>query len=150
MLVVCHWVACLWYACADFGISVGASDNWRDADESDETLAIDHDHLGGSGYLRSIYWAIVGMSTVGYGDIIPTNSYETTFAALVILFGGLVLPAVVGGLAAYLGNWNVAVKVHRNKLSRVRSYMRNACIGTSLGAASIEILRLSLVPSGWS
>jgi len=68
MIVVCHWVACLWYACADFGIRAGSTDNWRDADEADETLAIDHDHLGGSGYLRAIYWAIVGMSTVGYGE----------------------------------------------------------------------------------
>jgi hypothetical protein len=68
MIVVCHWVACLWYACADFGIYAGSTDNWRDADEADETLAIDHDHLGGSGYLRAIYWAIDGMSTVGYGE----------------------------------------------------------------------------------
>ena len=61
-----------------------------------------------------------------------TNLYETTFSALVILFGGLVLPAVVGGLAAYLGNLNVAVKIHRNKLARVRSYMRNANMDQAL------------------
>ena len=66
------------------------------------------------------------------GDIVATNLYETTFSALVILFGGLVLPAVVGGLAAYLGNWNVAVKNHRNKLARVRSYMRNAKMDPAL------------------
>ena len=70
MVVVCHWVACLWYTCADFAVRAGAADNWRDADEADETLAIDHDHLGGSGYLRAIYWAIVGMSTVGYGKFL--------------------------------------------------------------------------------
>ena len=69
MVVVCHWVACLWYACADFGVRAGAADNWKDVDEDDETLAIDHDHLGGSEYLRAIYWAIVGMSTVGYGEL---------------------------------------------------------------------------------
>ena len=67
MAVVCHWVACLWHAYADFSVRAGAADNWREADEADETLAIDHEHLGGSGYLRAIYWAIVGMSTVGYG-----------------------------------------------------------------------------------
>ena len=27
-------------------------------------------------YLRSVYFAMVGMSTVGYGDIVPTNHLE--------------------------------------------------------------------------
>jgi hypothetical protein len=43
-----------------------------------------------------VYWAIVSTSTVGYGDIIPMNIVETTFATVIILFGGLVLPAIVG------------------------------------------------------
>ena len=72
-----------------------------------------------------MYWAIVGMSTVGYGDIVPTNIFETTFAAVVLLFGGLILPAIVGGLAAYLGNLNQAERAHRRKITRVKQYMRH-------------------------
>ena len=125
IIVVCHWVACFWLACADFSLLAGAANNWRSADEDDEMLSIDYDDLGGSSYLRSIYWAIVGMSTVGYGDIVATNVYETTFSALVILFGGLFLPAVVGGLAAYISQWNISYKNHRRKLVKVRSYLRS-------------------------
>eukprot|EP00814_Leptocylindrus_danicus_P018467 CAMPEP_0116042656 /NCGR_PEP_ID=MMETSP0321-20121206/25832_1 /TAXON_ID=163516 /ORGANISM="Leptocylindrus danicus var. danicus, Strain B650" /LENGTH=1504 /DNA_ID=CAMNT_0003523199 /DNA_START=812 /DNA_END=5322 /DNA_ORIENTATION=+ len=99
--------------------------NWREKDTSDPSLAISHSDLGGaSGYLRSVYWAIVGMSTVGYGDIIPTNELETTASTFIILFGGLVLPAVVGGLAAYMGNLNKTAQSQKRKVAKAMSYMQ--------------------------
>ena len=66
------------------------------------------------------------MSTVGYGDIVPTNDLETTVATVIILFGGLFIPAIVGGLAAYMGNLNQSGKLHRGKIFKVRTYMRRA------------------------
>ena len=126
LLIVCHWVGTMWHGCADLSQQLGFANNWRRSDESDETLSISHSDFGGfSGYLRSVYWAIVGMSTTGYGDIIPTNLLETTFATVVILFGGLILPAVVGGLAAYLGNVNLTRKNYRRKLGASKSYMKH-------------------------
>ena len=35
--------------------------------------------------------------------IVPHNTLETTYAAIVILFGGLLYPAVVGGIATLMG-----------------------------------------------
>lgn len=112
MLTVCHWVGCLWYMMASLSILLGKDENWCQADEGNELFDISHADFGDfTAYLRSIYWAIVGMSTVGYGDIVPTNIIEMTFATVVILFGGLVLPAVVGGLAAYISNFHQTAKM---------------------------------------
>ena len=36
---------------------------------------------------RSIYWAIVTMTTVGYGDIAPSTVIGQAFAAVVMIFG---------------------------------------------------------------
>jgi len=100
LVVTCHWIGCLWHSCANISTRLGHDTNWLKQDEEDPALSIDHEDLNGYGaYLRSVYWAIVGTSTVGYGDIIPTNIVETTFATVVILFGGLVLPAIVGKYA---------------------------------------------------
>jgi len=133
LISICHWVGCLWYMCADASNElVRYPDNeyshWREADEDNSTFNIKHDDFGGitAGYLRSIYWAIVAMSTVGYGDIIPTNDFETTFATIIILFGGLVIPAIVGGLAAYMGNLNQSGTMHRGKIYKVRNYMQKS------------------------
>ena len=36
---------------------------------------------------RSIYWAIVTMTTVGYGDIAPQTSLGQALASIVMIFG---------------------------------------------------------------
>ena len=69
---------------------------------------------------------------IGYGDIVPTNDLETIFSTITILFGGLVLPAIVGGLAAYMGNLNMAVTIHKKKIGKIRSYMRKSHLEFSL------------------
>ena len=63
------------------------------------------------------------MSTVGYGDIVSTNILETAFATLVILFGGLILPAIVGGLAAYMSNFHRTEKLFHKRIAKVRQYL---------------------------
>mmetsp|Transcript_6892 Transcript_6892/g.13730 ORF Transcript_6892/g.13730 Transcript_6892/m.13730 type:complete len:1017 (-) Transcript_6892:11-3061(-) len=138
MIAVCHWVGCMWHMFADLSVIYYGDElrpghwrgdtpqsNWRKTDEADSLFDITHGDLGGfAGYLRSVYWAIVGLSTVGYGDIVPQNILETVFATVAILFGGLVLPAIVGGLAAYMGNLNQALNQHKKKMYKVRTFMR--------------------------
>ena len=124
MFVVSHWVGCLWYMIGSLSKEVGYSDNWLDADETNLSLSISHSDYGGfSVYLRSVYWAVVGMSTVGYGDIVPTNIMETFYATIVILFGGLLLPAIVGGLAAYMSSFHKTEKLFRKRIAKVRHYL---------------------------
>ena len=49
---------------------------------------------------RSIYWAIVTMTTVGYGDIAPTSVAGQTLAAIIMLFGYAVIIVPTGIFSA--------------------------------------------------
>ena len=49
---------------------------------------------------RSIYWAIVTMTTVGYGDIAPKTIFGQSFAALVMILGYGII-AVPTGIVSY-------------------------------------------------
>jgi len=68
----------------------------------------------------------------GYGDIVPTNDLEITFATTIILFGGLLLPAVVGGLAAYMGNLNKIANDQRIEIGKILTFMRREKLEKSL------------------
>ena len=125
MFLLCHWVGCFFILMGRISQNAG-DDNWIDSDSSDPRFTLPPHgsaRLPSSLYLRAVYWAIVGMSTVGYGDIVPKSTIEMFFATIVVLFGGLIVPAMVGGLAACVSNLNQAQTSHRAKISRVRDLL---------------------------
>ena len=139
MLLVCHWCGCLFIFFSDLSSSTtilssdpGTVPTWIEADQErgDEcapcSFDVDHGEMRGfAGYLRAVYFAIVGMSTVGYGDITPQNTVETAYSTVMILFGGLMLPAIVGGLAALIGSMNRSDKEFRKKMASLRRIMKD-------------------------
>jgi voltage-gated potassium channel len=50
-------------------------------------------------YGRALWWAAQTVTTVGYGDVVPTNTPARIVAALV-MFSGIALISVVSGAAA--------------------------------------------------
>ena len=62
---------------------------------------------------RSIYWAIVTLTTVGYGDISPITSLGQTIAAMVMILGYAVIAVPTGIVSAEL------VKMPKSELNTV-------------------------------
>jgi hypothetical protein len=104
LVVVLHWVACGWYLLGQLGPKLNFGSGWHQVDQDNPNRNIDTvDGLNGFvGYVRALYFVLVGASTVGYGDIVPTNTMETVYSTVALLFGGLLKPAIVGGIAALI------------------------------------------------
>jgi CRP-like cAMP-binding protein len=152
LILACHWCACGFYFIAELSKFEGwAETTWISADASNENRLIDPDSGSGLvGYLRSLYFVLVCASTVGYGDIAPTNLVETIYVAITMLFGGLLKPAVVGGLASlivgYVKDKN-ADKQQAVDLGKTKS-IQNDDIGHTLDeAAFLRELSPSLASS---
>lgn len=70
---------------------------------------------------RAVYWAIVTLTTVGYGDISPSTPVGQTLAAFIMIMGYSIIAVPTGMITAELGLGN----------ARRRKETRN-CSGCSL------------------
>ncbi|KAG3075518.1 hypothetical protein PC121_g7981 [Phytophthora cactorum] len=70
-------------------------------------------------YMRSIYWAIVALTTVGYGDIVAFSTYESYFAALWVFIGGIINYGVVGAMSNIISNLTASSRHHSEKMNTV-------------------------------
>lgn len=62
---------------------------------------------------NSIYWAIVTMTTVGYGDITPATSIGRFFSAVIMLIGYTVIAVPTGIVSATMVRQNKALEKRR-------------------------------------
>jgi len=70
---------------------------------------------------RSVYWAIVTMTTVGYGDIAPQTFLGQTLAAMVMILGYGIIAVPTGIFSAHL------IKLYGDKDKPVSTQACQAC-----------------------
>lgn len=75
---------------------------------------IEGDQTGFSSIPKSIYWAIVTLTTVGYGDIIPNTSLGQAVSSLIMIIGYSLLAVPTGIISSEL---SIAKKESQNKIS---------------------------------
>ena len=98
------------------------STTWIVNDATNENRLIDPNAENGMvGYLRAVYFTLVGASTVGYGDIVPVTLSETVYVTVTMLFAGLLKPAIVGGLASLIFSLFVEQRTKMLKSRRASS-----------------------------
>ena len=64
---------------------------------------IEGDEHGFTSIPRSVYWAIVTLTTVGYGDLSPQTSLGQSLAALIMIIGYSIIAVPTGIITAELG-----------------------------------------------
>ena len=99
-VVLClgHWLACAWYLMHTLesgwgeraSTATGLKPTWVDAlAESHGTEPLYHQSRW-SQYLTCVYWAMTTMTTIGYGDIVPSNVDERILTVFAELMGSSV------------------------------------------------------------
>ena len=116
IMLIIHWIACAWFL-VPFVENFPAN-SWvvisgiKDADPNIQ-------------YIRSLYWAIVTMTTVGYGDITPHRNIEYVFTMAVMLIGASTYAFIIGNIASLFSNLDSARAGFFNKIDAVNQYLRS-------------------------
>lgn len=91
LVFILHVTGCLWYAASQ--LNPYDYINWITTnDMKDDNMF--------KKYTASIYWATVTCTTVGYGDITPTNFYELVWTLCIIMFGVAFFSYVLSDLSS--------------------------------------------------
>ena len=108
--LVTHWLACGWH---QIGGSFMASDLQ-------------------SQYVDSIYWTVTTLSTVGYGDIVPSNNLQKLYAIAVQIIGFSVFGFIIGVVASRLLQKDPATSRYQENLEGLESLIHYRSLPKSL------------------
>lgn len=123
--LVTHWIASLWFMIAR--MDGFPADSWvvKAGIESAGPVAQ---------YVRSLYWTITTMTTVGYGDITPARTTEYLVAVLVMLMGASLYAFLIGTVASLLSNLNAPRSQHRERIQAVTRYLHGRGVPPELNS----------------
>lgn len=114
VMILIHWIACAWFLTAF--VDRFPADSWA-VNEGIENA------VPGVQYVRSLYWAITTMTTVGYGDITPGRTVEYVLAMFVMLLGASMYAFIIGNIASLFSNLDSAKAAHWNRIESVAQYL---------------------------
>lgn len=123
IFLIDHWVACLWFF-------IGKTT--KISNESWLTTASLENVRTTTQYMKSLYWSITTLTTVGYGDITPTNDLEIAFTLVIMFLGVSMYAFIIGNVASLIANLDANQGRFREKLDQIQAYMRERRIPSHL------------------
>eukprot|EP00946_MAST-07B_sp_MAST-7B-sp1_P005219 g5219.t1 len=116
-----HWIACALAITPQIeqGLNFqGFPDNWFETNGIGDGTPISHQ------YLHAVYWAIMTLSTVGYGDIALPTTGEKIVGIFAMCIGGAVYAYIVGAITGIVSTMDEATAKFQVTMDTLNAYCR--------------------------
>ena len=111
-----HASACMWHYLGSSNEDLGRS--WiAQAGILDESWWIR--------YIYSLYYVVVVMNTIGFGDIVPITHFEKIFSIFFIYFGCSVFAYIINSIGIILQNINKNTREYKRKMYLINGFMKS-------------------------
>lgn len=112
LCLACHVIACVWHY-----IAVAE----EEVMEKTWTLGVPSNLS--QAYVASLYWTIVTLATVGYGDVTAKTNPEFAFSMAVELLGILIFALLVGNITSIVSNMDMCEAVFTQQESDLDKWL---------------------------
>jgi len=117
LIYLMHLLGCFWFFTAT---QSGYESTWLSNYDGGSGLTAPKDVQ----YLYSIYWALMTLTTVGYGDITPANNTERLYALASLLIGALVFGYMLSSIGDLIGSLDKGGARLQDRLDEVKEFTR--------------------------
>ena len=142
ILVVVHWGACLWFLLHEIMVGDDGESTTSDGTATWVTTLSDVDSEAPwrleELYVASVYWCVMTLTTIGYGDISANNTAERAFGVLAMFVGAALFSFALSEMTIVIA----ALQVRSHEALRTRTSRAARAPGSAAATSS----RASLDP----
>jgi len=122
-----HWQACLW----GLGSSFMQGDTWITAYEAAEGCP-EEGCDGFEVYAAALYWSMMTVTSVGYGEMLPVNTAERVICSVLMLVSGCVWTYVLGTSAGIASTLDPNGVLYQNTMDQLNYFMRERTLPAAM------------------
>ncbi|KAL4499228.1 hypothetical protein ABPG72_006814 [Tetrahymena utriculariae] len=116
IFMLCHLFACAWFKLGDYQQSIGQQNNWVAANNLANTSML-------SQYISSIYFSIITVGTIGYGDIVPKSDIEKVFISSMAIFTSIIFGYILMNIQNVYKEYYCVKKIYIKHLAQLNNYL---------------------------
>lgn len=122
LFLIAHLFACFWHF-------IGVMNDVEEAYPTTWLHQFGYDKdTAGEKYIASLYYIIVTMLTIGYGDIRATNQIERIFAIVTQLTGGIVFGALISKVTTLIDKRNPQAKAFKSHMEEFKIFLSSTTL----------------------